>query len=43
LLDPRFSAKDYIYEDLLGYFWWNHQDPSYIEFTKNQDEEEIAN
>ena len=23
-LDPRFTVKDFIYEDLLRYFWWDH-------------------
>ena len=28
-LDPRFTIKDFIYEDLLRYFWWSHYYPVY--------------
>ena len=29
LLAPQFPLKDYIYEELLGYFWWNHLHASF--------------
>jgi hypothetical protein len=33
-LDPKFTIKDFIYEDLLRYFWWSHYYPVYEGLNK---------